>query len=315
MATSSSYDFSLNRDEIIRRALVAIGRAKPNTNPPTDWVTDAAEVLNVMMKAWQSQSIGLWLLKNLTVFLQYNTESFDIGPSGDHATLSYAETTLDDDEEEDDTSIVVASATGIADTYAIGVEVDDGTIHWTTVNGTPSGTTVTLTTGLDDDAADGNAVFCYETLPQRPLELYDARIRNSSGEETPVSIVSREEYFAMSDKDALGTPNIVYYDPQLTNGKLYLWPTNSDASQVLRLTAKYPLEDFDAAANDADFPVEWTEPLIYNLALRLFVGHADDVATDRIPLIRKLAEDSLKQVQSFDAEHTSIYFKPNLRGY
>jgi hypothetical protein len=43
--------------------------------------------------------------------------------------------------------------TGVATTYNIGVQLDDGTFQWTTVNGAPSGSTVTLTAVLTDSAA------------------------------------------------------------------------------------------------------------------------------------------------------------------
>jgi hypothetical protein len=43
--------------------------------------------------------------------------------------------------------------TGVATTYNIGVQLDDGTFQWTTVNGAPSGFTVTLTAVLTDSAA------------------------------------------------------------------------------------------------------------------------------------------------------------------
>ncbi len=54
--------------------------------------------------------------------------------------------------------IVVADATGIASGDIIGIVLNDGTYHWTTVNGTPNGNNVTLTSALPYYASAGNAV-------------------------------------------------------------------------------------------------------------------------------------------------------------
>ena len=59
----------------------------------------------------------------------------------------------------DDLTIDVDSISGIADDDGIGITLDDGTVQWTTVNGTPSGNTVTLAEDLDGDAAAGNVVY------------------------------------------------------------------------------------------------------------------------------------------------------------
>lgn len=315
MAKSGSYDFSLNRDGIIRKAMTQLQLVKPNSNPPSDWVTDAAETLNVMIKVWQAEGIGLWLNKKFTLFLQYEQQSYDLGPTGDHATLSYNYTTLSSAAASAASTIVVSSATGITDTYAIGVELDSGTMQWTTVNGAPSSTTVTLTAALTGAAASGNTVYVYETIIQRPLEVWEPRtLESSSDDETNINIVSREEYMAMTDKDNTGRPNMAYYDPQLTDGKLYVWPAPDTVDTVLVATAKYPIQDFDAAANDADFPVEWTEALVWNLAMRIAPAHMDDIMTDRIPLIEKYARESKENAMRFDSEHgTSIFFQPEIR--
>jgi len=59
----------------------------------------------------------------------------------------------------DDLTIDVNSISGLADDDSIGITLDDGTLQWTTVNGTPAGDTVTLAEALPDDAAIGNVVY------------------------------------------------------------------------------------------------------------------------------------------------------------
>lgn len=57
-----------------------------------------------------------------------------------------------------DTTITVASVTSITSGDIVGLELDDGSTHWTTVNGAPSGSVVTLTNALPSGAAAGKRV-------------------------------------------------------------------------------------------------------------------------------------------------------------
>jgi len=77
------------------------------------------------------------------------------------ACTKRTETTLAADGEGTDSTIEVASITNIASGDVIGVKLDTGKYHFTTVNGAPSGTTVTLTAALPGAgvvATSGNAV-------------------------------------------------------------------------------------------------------------------------------------------------------------
>lgn len=314
MATSSSYDFSMNRDDIIKAALRLTGYTKQGDNPPDNVVTDCAEALNIMIKALQAEGIGLWLNKIVTLFLQYDTEAHNIGPSGDHATELYADTQTSVAAESGDTTITVDSTTDITSNYNIGVELDGGTLQWTTVSGSPANNVVTLAAELTDDVAVDNMVYCYQTKTQRPLQILHASIRNYDGMETPIKIVSRNAYLDITDKSTSATPILIYYDPQLTDGVIYPWPTSNDVGNVLRMSIKRPIQDFDIAADDADFPVECSEFLKFNLALRLAPELMDDIAEDRMKYIVKMAAESKQQMLGFDAEHgTSIYMIPEVR--
>jgi len=57
------------------------------------------------------------------------------------------------------TSVTVGSISGVADGDDIGVVLDDKTIHWTTVNGAPSGSAIPLSAALTGAAAVANAVY------------------------------------------------------------------------------------------------------------------------------------------------------------
>lgn len=58
-----------------------------------------------------------------------------------------------------ETSLTVASIVGFTAGAPIGIRLDDGTQHITTINGAPAGSTIVITTGLASAAASGNAVI------------------------------------------------------------------------------------------------------------------------------------------------------------
>jgi hypothetical protein len=170
---------------------------------------------------------------------------------------------------ETDTTIEVASITGISASDNIGVELSDGSMQWTTVDGAPSGTTVTLSDALTDDVNTSARVYVYTTTADRPMRIYNAVRRTSSNIDTPLKIINRSEYVMLSNKQSEGSVLSIYYDPQVGTGKLFVYPEPTNTTDILVLWVQRTLEDFDAASDDVDFPQEWYLPLALGLAAAL----------------------------------------------
>src|SRR6185436_1436929 len=51
----------------------------------------------------------------------------------------------------------------------VGIELDDGTLHWSTISGTPS-TTMTIVDALTSAAASGNYVWWFTARAQRFID-------------------------------------------------------------------------------------------------------------------------------------------------
>lgn len=67
----------------------------------------------------------------------------------------------------------------------------------------------------------------------RPLRCLDAQRKDSSGYESPVTMVSRDEYSRITQKDATGLTTMAWYERLTTYGKLYVWPVGDTASTSL----------------------------------------------------------------------------------
>lgn len=312
MATSNSVDFSINREEIITSALELLGEGAEGETITGDRMESCARWLNLMVKAWMAQGAKLWAVRQATLFLADGTASYSLGATGTHCTNTYVQTTLSTAEASGSTSLGLTAFAGMSASDNIGIVLDAGTIHWTTISGAP-GATTTIATGLASAAAAGNVVFTYTSKINRPqrIDTDAAYWRSSAGQDTPIKLISRAEYAQLSNKTTEGKIVQAFYDPQLTNGTLYVWPTPDNATDVLRFWYERILEDFDEAANTPDFAIEWGEALIYGLADRLSASAA--VSLQERAYFKAEAREKLDIAMGYDRENTPVFFQPDCR--
>lgn len=148
-----------------------------------------------------------------------------------------------------------------------------------------------------------------DLVTERPIEIRNVRKIVTGTEETPIRIISRSEYMEQPSKDNDSEPVAVFYDPQLTNGVLYVWPSPAGA-YTLKFSAKQYIEDFDAATNNPYFPSEWLEALIYNLAVRLCPKY--EVRGEELNILRSQAAGYLFDAETNDIEQGSYYMAPEV---
>lgn len=307
MTTSGQPVLSVSRNDIITTAFLDMGAYAAGQIPTAAEISDAVLRLNMMIKAWQGKGYGLWLHYECTLPLQADTLSYSLGPSGTHCSRVMGETTLAVAGTVGVGTITVASASGITNGQFIGIELDNGSIQWTTVNGVPVGAVVTLTAVLTGAAAIGNVVYFYTSKIARPLEIREARIRDVSGSEVTLTQLSRDEYMSLPLKSSEGKTVYFYYDSQMTNAVLYLWPVNTVVSDRVKFTVRAPVETFVNPADEPHFPMEWFDALHYGLAVRLAPSYK--VPANDFARLEKLASITLEDADGFDREQgTSVFF-------
>jgi hypothetical protein len=79
MTTSGTYDFSINRDQLITGALRLAGVIAQGETPSASQVSDAATTLNMMVKAWMADGMPLWAIRTVTItpVANQNTYTYD----------------------------------------------------------------------------------------------------------------------------------------------------------------------------------------------------------------------------------------------
>lgn len=312
MSTSGTATFARNRDQLIGAALSKINAFEQGETPDAAAVSEASTALNTMVKHWQGNGIQIYKTVEAILFPQVAQVRYSLGlTSTDHATESWTETSLAVAALNGAATISVASATGIATTYKIGVELDSGTMHWTTVNGAPAGVVVTLTAVLAGAAALGNRVIVYQTNLVRPLKILSARSYNfDSALDTPIEEMGRVEYQEMPNKTSSGAINQFYYDRrENTLGYLYLWQAPATVDDAVKMTVAKPIEDFNVAGNDADLPQEWIRAIVWGLADELADDY--DVPEPKRTRIERRAAQYLSEANWWERELLDIQFVPD----
>lgn len=337
MATSGTVTFRTNRNEIINGALRLVGGvdAENTSGGSAAQISNGAEALNLLVKSLEANGLQLWERRYGVIFPQKNQQFYMLGtpgPGGDHACLTtplgtgFVRTTIATAAVSGATTIEVASITGagtaavtatsITDTYAIGIELDDGTMQWTTVSGAPSGTTVTLAAALTDDVAVGNVVNCYQTKLMRPLEVLDGFTRQKDTgsdpgvyNDIPHLILSREQYNRFGSKPSSGTSIQMYYDRQSNSGYLYIYPTTLDVSNEIFIEFTKPIDDFSSSADDYDLPQEWGEYLKFALAVRLAPEYM--CPKEIYGQLKDQRDELFTLINGFDQEEASVFIQPS----
>lgn len=307
----STINFDETRDELIEDALRLAGVLDITETPRAGVSESARRTLDAYLKHMMSRGLHVFRQTEGVLFLNQDQESYELGSDGDEATRvsDLVATTLTSAASAGATTLALTSS-GMAVSDRIGIALDGGTRQWTTIATIPDSASVTITTALTGAAASGNTVYTYTSKIERPLRVWNLRLRDSDGIETPLRQISRQEYMEQSDKNADGKVVMTHYSPQLDDGVLFVWPTADSITDQIRFTFERVIADADSGDGNFDFPVEWLETLKYGLALRLAHKYGK---RDRIEYLKPEAEQKEAELLAFDVEDSSVFVSPEFR--
>jgi len=306
MAFSGSTDFALNRDQLIQEAAELTGAVDIAEGLEPHLINSFSRSLNLMLKSWQARGLFLHAYKSATLFLTKNAQSYLLGPTGAHCAESTVSTTLSADAALGAGTLTLYSTAGITNGDYIGIELDDGTLQWTTVTDAAATTITSVLTGA---ASSGNAVYTYTTKILRPLAITDIRLKDSSGNEIPVTHLSQEDYFRLPNKTSAGKCVQVAFDPQLTNAVLYTWPVCADVTTQLLFRYKRPIDDLDAQTDNAMVAADWYMALVSGLAYH--IAPKLNIPIDKQVALKARYDEALAGLDDF--EEASFFLQPARR--
>ena len=315
MARSGSYNFALDRDTIIKRAMQLVNLININQTARGADHEYAVDIFQSMIKLWQADGIQLWNRKQATLFTAYQDRQYSISNTGDHCANTYIYTTLSGAEDSAQTVLSVASSVGMTASDKVGIELDDKSRQWTTIVSVDSATQITITTALTGAAASGNTVITYTNkIADRPLRILDARNVDLDNDKNSVSmeIIGYDQYFNIPVKTSDGRPLNFYYDKMLDAGELYVFPRPNNVNELIEFTYHESIEDVNSSTDSMDFPQEWTLPLIYGLATELCVAFGK---FEELKIIKPLADQYKQIVREFDNDESPFYLLPDMSAY
>ena len=309
---SGTSTFSITTKSLISESFDILQMGVEGEDLSEDMLTRAQRSLNIMVRNWQAQGIHLWTYDEATVFLEGGTRTYtpETSRGSNDYWFSYlaADVLLGDSI---GTLKLPLDRYGPRDVqpqigWTIGfLRPDNREYFWTTlVSYDIGGGDFELSDPFPVDMLEGTFAVIYE-LPIRPIERV-LGVRRVDGflNDTPINFESRQKYFDLPTKLASGAISEAYYDRDLPQGVLYLWPTPQDGSQFVRLRYERRLFDFVDLDDCADLPQYYYEALVYGLARRLAIKYR--VPPNLYTIIKEMADEQLTEALNFDNEITDI---------
>lgn len=149
----------------------------------------------------------------------------------------------------------------------------------------------------------------------KPLKIIQAFNHDTSTNvDIPIRIITRDEYNRLGNKTTTGNPIQIFYDPQMSYGDLYVFPTanaTSVTNNQIKIFYQRPFEDFDASTDEPDFPQEWYEAITWGLAYRLAAEYQMPILHRQS--LKKDADEFRLIALSFGTEEGSMFIRPDYR--
>lgn len=278
MATSGSTDFTQTRDSIIQQMLETNKAISIGDTPPAALVTMASTVLNQFVKFLETaHDVRLW-------------------------TLDWAQKTFSAASEVTGTDGLVYTCIRSHTSAASNRPVTGA--NWSTYwkqTGSTGGGWVTSTAYI----STGDF-----TLGADTIAIEKAFLRKD-GIDTPITVIGHQEYFDIADKGTEGNPTRLWFDNKLVP-TVYLNPQLDDITDVVHYLRIRRFEDFDAAADNADFPVQWVEPLVMGGAWR--ISPRFNLSLQERNQLKQQADEALMLAIGGDNEQIEEFrFSPKMR--
>jgi hypothetical protein len=281
--TAGDTDWTLTREQIIQQVLEINNAIAVGDTPTTVQTTSVSTVLNQFIKWLQKvHDIKLWKL--------------------DWATKKFSDP---DEVTGTDSNVYTCIRSHTSSTDDKPITGDDWTTYWTK-EGSTGGTWATSTAYTSaGDFTDSDDLVGIERAFIR---------KNDSGTQTdlPMEVIGYNMWMDIPNKNSFGIPIQIWYDNKISP-TIYINPQLEDTDDyVIHYLKIKRIEDFDTETDTPDFPVEWIEPIVWNVAYN--ISFHNDVPVNKQRMIKEKAESTLKAILARTREYSDkLKIMPNLR--
>jgi len=269
---------------LIESALRAIGTLATGESPTDAQMQDGMELFNLMLDSWSAEGLLPDDMVQTNFSLTASRVNYTIGDGAaadsDGVALASANAAGTTGNLDLTGAALVTSGVATMDIPRHASITSDGndadgkfTVTGTNIYGDvieevigdgtstgPSTSTVTGTipfntvTQIAIDAASTGAISAGSGAiidTRRPVKIVDAFNRTSAGADTPVTVMDRERYNQIADKDETSTvPKRLYYDRLYNTGEIYIAPVPAASGNTLYIDMWQPFVQITTATLD-----------------------------------------------------------------
>ena len=189
---------------------------------------------------------------------------------------------------------------------------------WTSVPTEESTTAPTQVAGewlwVDFNATTTNNYFRVRAT-SGTLSATDVYFGNTPTE-IPIARLNRDDYTALPNKFFLGRPLQFWFDRQLNQPIMHLWPVPNAAAttqQIVLWRHRY-IQDVGTMVQELDVPQRWFDAIVALLASKL-AEETPEVDANLMPILEAKAEKALAQAENEERDNSPIYWAPLISSY
>ena len=218
-------------------------------------------------------------------------------------TYSFSSTTVVD------TVGIKWSGTAVPVTFQVST---NGTT-WTTV-GTSSAVAVAGDITWTD--ISGALPYLYFRITASSPLLYSAITIGNLPQEIPLGQLNRDSYVNQSNKVFPGRPSNYYFQRDLPEPVVYLWPAPFSAAEQAQLVLwrHRQIMDTENLQQEVEVPQRWLEAIVNGLAAKV-AAEAPAVDVNLIPVLEQRAAVSVQRAWDGDNDGSPIQINPGIRAY
>lgn len=163
-----------------------------------------------------------------------------------------------------------------------------------------------LAVGVTQYSIGPTAAGINDLVMAKPMRIISAFLRSVDNRDTPLTMLSRQEYIGFSNKTSPGAPYSFYYDVQEANGIVSFLNAPVVATDVVHLQVQRQFYDMNLGVETFDFPQEWYQALKWGLAAEL--GSEYGIDLQRLSYYEQKAAMALEECFNYSVEEASVYF-------
>jgi len=189
---------------------------------------------------------------------------------------------------------------------------------WTSVPTEESTTAPTQVAGewlwVDFNATTTNNYFRVRAT-SGTLSATDVYFGNTPTE-IPIARLNRDDYTALPNKFFLGRPLQFWFDRQLNQPIMHLWPVPNAAAttqQIVLWRHRY-IQDVGTMVEELDVPQRWFDAIVAMLASKL-AEETPEVDMQLMPILEAKADKALAEAENEERDNSPIYWAPLISSY